>query len=165
MGLVAAGVNGMKLKGNDKVIGARTLNTEMEVFLIASDGFAKRVNPVNFPVQGRYGQGVAGWKLPDGVKLVGIGNDKPNLEVTIHMANSAAKKVRLDAAPIRTRPSNGKSVVEVKEGDAILSVSVPQIQTSNILNDAPKVGKTAKKEAEKSKQIKMALEEKPKKKK
>ncbi len=108
MGLVAAGVNGMKLKGNDKVLGAKTLNTEMEIFFLASDGMAKRVKSVNFPIQGRYGQGVSGWKLPPGVQLVGLANDKPNLEVTIHMTKSAAKKVRVDAAPIRTRQSKGK---------------------------------------------------------
>jgi len=165
MGLVAAGVNGMKLKGDDKVIGARTLNTEMEVFLLASDGFAKRVKPSNFPVQGRYGQGVAGWKLPTGVQILGIANDKPNLEVTIHLSKSAAKKVRLDAAPIRTRPSNGKLVLEVKANDQITFVSVPQIQIAAILKGAEKVKSTAKKEVEKSKQIKMPLDEKPKKKK
>jgi DNA gyrase subunit A len=165
MGLVAAGVNGMKLKGGDKVIGARTLNTEMEVFMLASDGFAKRVKPSNFPVQGRYGKGVAGWKLPAGVQLLGIANDKPNLEVTIHLSKSAAKKVRLDAAPIRTRPSNGKSVLEVKANDQITYVSVPQIQTAAILKGAEKVKSTAKKKAEKPKQIKMPLDEKPKKKK
>jgi DNA gyrase subunit A len=165
MGLVAAGVNGMKLKGDDKVIGARTLNNEMEVFLLASDGFAKRVKASNFPVQGRYGQGVAGWKFPAGVQLLGIANDKPNLEVTIHLTKSAAKKVRLDAAPIRTRPSNGKSVLEVKANDQITYVSVPQIQTVAILKGAEKVKSTAKKEVEKSKQIKMPLDEKPKKKK
>ena len=164
MGLVAAGVNGMKLKGGDKVIGARTLNIEMEVFLLASNGYAKRLKPESFPVQGRYGQGVAGWKLPEGVRIVGIANDKPNLEVTIHLSKSAAKKVRLDAAPIRTRPSKGKSVLEVKGDDAILYVSAPQIQTNNILKDAEKVKLSAIKAKEKPEQIKMLLDEKTKKK-
>jgi DNA gyrase subunit A len=162
MGLVAAGVNGMKLKGEDKVIGARTLDTEMEVFLLASDGSAKRVKPEQFPVQGRYGQGVAGWKLPDGVKLVGLANDKPNLEVTIHMSNSAAKKVRLDAAPSRTRQSKGKIVLEVKASDRIVYVSTPQIQTSAILKGADKVKPSPKKPEDKTKQIKMKLDDKKK---
>jgi DNA gyrase subunit A len=159
MGLVAAGVNGMKLKGEDKVIGARTLDIEVEVFLLASDGSAKRVKPDQFPVQGRYGQGVAAWKLPEGVSLVGIANDKPNLEVTIHMAKSSAKKVRLDAAPSRSRPAKGKIVLEVKASDKIVYVSIPQIQTSAILKGADKVKPSPKKLEDKTNQIEMKLDD------
>ena len=125
MGLVAAGVSGIKLKVGDEVVGVKVVDKDKEIFLLASDGKAKRVRPSQFPVQGRYGQGVTAWKLPDGVRLMGVASDKPNREVTIHLAKAAAKKVRLDDAPIRTRPSNGKVVVEVKTNDRIVALTVP----------------------------------------
>ena len=43
MGLVAAGVNGMKLEEKDEVVGVEILPSEGEVFLITNDGKAKRV--------------------------------------------------------------------------------------------------------------------------
>ena len=92
---------------------------------MASDGLAKRVKVSQFPAQGRYGQGVTAWKLSGDLKLIGLAVDKPNREVGIHLAKLAAKRVRLDDAPVRTRPSNGKSVVDLKEGDRVVALTVP----------------------------------------
>ncbi len=105
MGLIAAGVNGIKLKGEDEVIGAAVFNPQYDVFLLTSEGIAKRVKADQFPVQGRYGQGVIGWKLDGDAQLVGLAQNKPNFEVGIHLARLAAKRVRLDDAKLRGRPS------------------------------------------------------------
>jgi DNA gyrase subunit A len=125
MGLVATGVNGIKLKLKDEVVGMQIVEKDREAFLLASDGSAKRVRMAQFPTQGRYGQGVVAWKLTGDVKLMGLAIDKPNQEVTIHLAKIAAKRVRLDDAPIRTRPSNGRPVVELKENDRVVAFTVP----------------------------------------
>jgi DNA gyrase subunit A len=156
MGLVAAGVNGIKLKAGDEVVGAKALNKEYEVFLLASDGKAKRVRPSQFPVQGRYGQGVSVWKLDEGVRLMGMANDKPNQEVTIHLSKAAAKKTRLDAAPVRTRPSNGKEVVEVKDSDRIVMMTAPW-EAPGGMDKSPSGAKKAAK-AEEPAQMEMSLE-------
>ncbi len=125
MGLVATGVNGIKLKDDDQVIGATVPQEKFEVFLLTSDGQAKRIKLAQFPIQGRYGQGVAAWKLDDDTKLVGLAHDKPNQEIGIHLGQLAAKKTRLDAAPMRTRPAKGKTVIEVRKGDKIASLAIP----------------------------------------
>jgi DNA gyrase subunit A len=80
MGLVAAGVNAVKLGVGDEVVGAEVVNGKTdaaEVFLIGSDGRAKRIAVKDFPSQGRYGRGVIAWDLPLGVKLAGIATGKP----------------------------------------------------------------------------------------
>jgi len=125
MGLASAGVNAIKLKSNDYVIGALVLNKKYEVFMLASDGNAKRVKISKFPIQNRYGLGVSAWKLESDLKLIALANDKPNREITIHLKRAAAKKTRLDAAPIRSRQTSGKQVVEVKEKDNIVAVTIP----------------------------------------
>ena len=43
MGLVAAGVNGIKLDDKDEVVGMEILPAEGEIFLLTSEGKAKRV--------------------------------------------------------------------------------------------------------------------------
>ncbi|MBC8503687.1 MAG: DNA gyrase subunit A [Anaerolineales bacterium] len=126
MGLVAAGVMGIKLGKGDEVVGAELIPQRGEVLLIASDGRAKRVKQEDFPVQGRYGKGVIAWKLPAGKTLVGCVIGTKTKQVTLHLKKYAAKLVTLGDAPLQTRVAvKGKSVLEVRSGDQILDMTVP----------------------------------------
>ncbi len=125
MGLVAAGVNGMKLDDKDEVVGAEILPSEGEVFLLTNDGKAKRVEETDFPTQGRYGKGVIAWELHEKEKLVGAVTGKPNHMATIHLSKGAPKSTRLDAASLRKRAATkGDVIVEVKAGEEAVSVNV-----------------------------------------
>lgn len=124
MGLVAAGVNGIKLAPGDLVVGAERVQGEA-LFVIESRGYAKRVAFAEFPVQRRYGQGVQVWKLPRGVTLVGCAVGKGTDVVTLHLHRAAPKQVRLDDAPLRKRDSvRGVRVVGLKEGDSVIGLTV-----------------------------------------
>ncbi|MBK7316772.1 DNA gyrase subunit A [Candidatus Villigracilis affinis] len=125
MGLVAAGVNGIKLDDNDEVVGAEILPAEGEIFLLASDGKAKRVDQKDFPSQGRYGKGVRAWDLPKKITLVGAVSGKPNHMATIVLAKGAPKSARLDTAAVRKRASSrGDVIVEMKKDEVITGLSV-----------------------------------------
>jgi len=125
MGLVAAGVNGMKLEDKDEVVGAEILPAEGEIFIVTGDGKAKRVDQKEFPVQGRYGKGVVAWDLPGKTALAAVASGKPNYMATIHMSKGAPKSTRLDAATVRKRASSkGDLVAEVKPGETVTSVNV-----------------------------------------
>ena len=125
MGLIAAGVNGLKLADKDEVVGMEILPAEGEIFLITSEGKAKRVEQKEFPVQGRYGRGVIAWDLPDKVRLAGVVADKPNHMATIHLTKGAPKSTRLDEAGIRKRAATkGDVIVDVKPGEEVVSVNV-----------------------------------------
>src|SRR5512138_1543144 len=91
MGMVAAGVNGLKLDDKDEVIGMEILPTEGEVLLLDSEGKAKRLDEKEFPRQGRYGKGVRIWSLPAKVTLTAICAGKPTLTITIHLSKGAPK--------------------------------------------------------------------------
>jgi DNA gyrase subunit A len=126
MGLVAAGVIGIKLKVGDEVIGMDLIPQNGEVFLIASNGQAKRVRQKDFPQQGRYGQGVTAWKLPRAVRLVGMAIGKGTLRATFHLVKYAAKMARLDDAPLRKRTAaRGAKVLDVRKGDRIVGFNIP----------------------------------------
>jgi DNA gyrase subunit A len=125
MGLVAAGVNGLKLADKDEVVGMEILPAEGEIFLITSEGKAKRVDQKEFPVQGRYGRGVIAWDIPEKIRLAGVVVDKPNHMATIHLTKGAPKSTRLDEVSIRKRAATkGDVVVEVKPGEEVVSVNV-----------------------------------------
>jgi DNA gyrase subunit A len=124
MGLVAAGVNGIKLGVGDEVVGCEILPGEGDVFVIGSDGRAKRLSVNDFPTQGRYGRGVILWGLDKGIKLAGLAMGKPNAHVTIHLLKAAAKQSRLDEASLRKRSAaRGDAVVEVKPGDSVIGLT------------------------------------------
>jgi hypothetical protein len=118
-------VNGINLEEKDEVAGVEVLPGEGEIFVVASDGKAKRIDEKDFPTQGRYGKGVIVWDLPEKVKIAGTATGKPNHMATIHLTKGAAKSTRLDAAGIRKRAATkGDLIVEVKPGEEITSVVV-----------------------------------------
>jgi len=125
MGLVAAGVMGIKLKKGDEVVGLVIPPKRGDVFMIASDGTGKRMAISQFPRQGRYGQGVIAWKLPKQVRAVGIAAGKPTTRVTLHLKDLAPKSARLDEAPRQGRTARGKAVLELKKGDQVTRLTVP----------------------------------------
>jgi len=145
MGLIAAGVNGVKLGVGDEVVGAEVVPAKGEIFLIASDGKAKRVPVKDFPTQGRYGRGVILWSLPKGVMLAGLATGKANHVATIHLLKMAPKSTRLDAAPVRKRAAvRGESAVDVKAGDAVQAVVMGwEVENFVKLGEAKPVKKTA----------------------
>ncbi|HFC09497.1 MAG TPA: DNA topoisomerase (ATP-hydrolyzing) subunit A [Chloroflexi bacterium] len=125
MGLVAAGVAGIKLKGKDKVVGAvKVLQGKgMAVLMVADNASARRVAFEEFPQQKRYGQGVQAWKLPQGARLVGVAAGKPSAKVGLHFRKAAAKAVRLDAAPLRKRSAaRGAKIATLKPKDEVVKV-------------------------------------------
>jgi DNA gyrase subunit A len=126
MGLVAAGVNGIKLGVGDQVVGAAILPSEGDLFVLASDGKAKRIAVKDFPSQGRYGRGVIVWEMFLGTTLAGLAVGKGNAVVTIHLHKAAAKSARLDEAGIKKRAAlRGDRVVEVKPGDEVIELTEP----------------------------------------
>ena len=158
MGLVAAGVNSVKLGVGDEVTGAEVAPDKGEVFVLASDGKAKRIPISDIPTQGRYGRGVIFWNLAKGTTIAGLAVGKPNHIATVHLLKMAPKSTRLDAAPVRKRAAvRGDVAVEVKAGDAVLSVVMGWEVENYVKLVEPK---SSKKEAPK----KMVAKKKPAKK-
>ncbi|NUM47900.1 MAG: DNA gyrase subunit A, partial [Anaerolineales bacterium] len=155
MGLVAAGVMGIKLKVGDEVVGAIVM-PETEIFLMASNGQAKRVKAEQFPVQGRYGQGVIAWPMANRVRLVGMTTGKPNDRITANLLKLAPKAFRLDAAPVKGRALKGVEVVELKPGDEVLNLTVPLAYPRPIAEKVPI--KDSVREADKQKKLPQATE-------
>ena len=125
MGLVAAGVGGIKLGARDMLIGMEIVPEKGDFFFITTDARAKRVATSQFPTQGRYGQGVLAWKLPRSTMLIGLTAGKPNTRITIHLHRLAPKVMRLDDAPLQGRTAQGKQVLDLKSGDEVIALSMP----------------------------------------
>lgn len=123
MGMVAAGVNGIKLAGNDYLVGAFRLKEDCEVLLLANSGAGWRIKSDTIPLQGRYGQGVIACKLGEGEEIVGCLPGKYTQSGVVHFHKLAARLIRIDAIPVSRRNVRGKPVVPVREDDNVYYVT------------------------------------------
>ncbi len=159
MGLVAAGVGGIKLGARDLVIGMELLPRRAEILLVTSDGKAKRVPPDQFPRQGRYGQGVIAWKLPRTSQLVGVAAGKPNTRVTLLLDKLSPKAMRFDEAPLQTRIASGKSVIDLKAGYQVLGLSIPWAVPRAVVGEKAMLEKELEVPAEPEEQVSPSVEQ------
>ncbi len=134
MGLVATGVNGIKLAVGDEVVSATVLQGSNPILMLSSDGKGKKCPAVDFPIQGRYGQGVIGWKFKPGIHLAGFWVSSKNDPLVIHFLKSASKIKRQDDFSAGGRAAQGKEVIDVKPGDQVIGLT----GIDNALNGTPK---------------------------
>jgi DNA gyrase subunit A len=126
MGLVSAGVMGIKLQDEDYLVGAALVPQQGDILMVATDGTAKRLNPKQFPRQGRYGQGVIAWKLPEDVQIAGVAAGKGTRRVTVDFAKMATKFMRIDDAPQQGRTARGRKIIQLKAGDRVTGLILPR---------------------------------------
>jgi DNA gyrase subunit A len=159
MGLVAAGVGGIKLGARDLVIGMELIPRRGEILLVTSDGKAKRVPADQFPRQGRYGQGVISWKLPLTAQLVGVAAGKPNTRLTLLLDKLSPKAMRFDEAPLQTRNASGKSVIDLKAGYQVLGLSLPWAVPRAVVGEKANLDKEIEVPEETDDQVSPAVEQ------
>ena len=129
MGLVAAGVMGIKLQLNDELAGVEVLPLEGDLFLLANDGSAKRIPFDHFSRQGRNGQGLIAWKLPAKVYIIAAASGKGARRIILHLSRLAPKAIRLDEAPLMSRTARGQSILESKIAEQVVAICVPWISS------------------------------------
>nr|HMN62518.1 DNA gyrase subunit A [Anaerolinea sp.] len=117
MGLVAAGVMGIKLGEGDQVAAMLPWAERSEVFILASDGSGWRMSAKDFPKQGRYGQGVIACRVAKGAELVGaaIGGGKTGLLAIL--SRSGIRRLRFSDAALVRRTGKSSVLWKVKAGD------------------------------------------------
>jgi len=125
MGLVAAGVGGIKLKDDDVVIGAGAASRRGEILVVSNRGKAKRMALSEFPAQGRYGSGVITWRLPNEEFVIGMMVGLLTHNGVLHFKDAASRLVRVTDAPDCNRMQRGKTIIDVKKDDEIIQMTIP----------------------------------------
>ena len=123
MGLLAAGVGGIKLKSDDQVVSAEIITKQKEITIIAEAGNGWRFSLTEIPQQGRYGQGVIISKLTPGESIVGMIVGKPSQSVLVHHKKLASRTIRLDAINITKRMRSSQQIIDIKAGEAISKIT------------------------------------------
>lgn len=123
MGLVAAGVNGIKLGAGDQVVAFDRFIPDDEILLVASDGGGWRLKAAEFPLQGRYGMGVIACKPAARSGIVGMLTGKPNRVGMIHFEKAPALPLKVGSIPLGKRQGTAKPAAPVWAGDAVTAVT------------------------------------------
>jgi DNA gyrase subunit A len=123
MGLVAAGVNGMKLIQEKSVVWASTVRGAEEILIAVNDGMGFRLSVSDFPIQGRYGQGVIACKLEEGRQVVGCLVNLQTPLGLIERSSGPFRRIRYDDVGLGKRPYKGFLLADLKEGQKIIAIT------------------------------------------
>jgi DNA gyrase subunit A len=128
MGRPAAGVIGIRMADNDKIVAADVITSENrddQLLVISDNGFGKRTNLDEFRVQGRGGQGITAMKLTGrNGKVAGayIVNDSQE----VMMISSAGVVIRISTGQISCygRSTQGVSVMRLPKDARVVSIAI-----------------------------------------
>ena len=125
MGRPARGVRGIRLKGDDLVVGMRCVSPEDLVLSITEEGYGKRTKLREYRNTARGGQGVINIKTTKrNGNVVAIMKVTPEDNVMIITRNG--KIIRIDSDKIRAtgRAAQGVRLVKLEGGDQIAAAAV-----------------------------------------
>ena len=144
MGRTAVGVRGIRLRGNDYVVGAGS-SAEGECLLsITEKGFGKRTALEDYRYQSRGGSGVISHKITDktgpvaAVKVV-----RPEEDILLVTDDGTMIRVRVDRISEIGRNSQGVHVMRLTEGSRVIDiekterVTDPESQTAEDSDTIP----------------------------
>ena len=125
MGRTASGVRGIRLLGDDLVVGAGAVKSDDDVLLTVTDrGFGKRTSMDNFTRRGRGGQGVRAHRLPaDRGVLVNGFLVEPDDDVLMITDGGVVIRTSVDDISIQGRDASGVRVMHPGESNRVAAVA------------------------------------------
>jgi len=133
MGRNAAGVRGLKLKGEDRVVGMDIINPKLankgmlDLFTITENGLGKRTNLKDYKTQGRGGSGMHTAKVTTktgGVVGAFISNTDDENDLVIISKKGIVIRLPFKSVPSLGRDTQGVRVMRFKEeGDLVSTVT------------------------------------------
>jgi DNA gyrase subunit A len=125
MGRVSAGVKGMKLGRDDRVLTMEVLGDGTDVFVITSNGYGKRTSAGVYPLHKRGGKGVRTIKLTEtkGV-LAGARVVMDNQELVVVSQDGIIIRVPVNGIPRTGRATQGVKVMKVQSNDGVSAVAL-----------------------------------------
>jgi DNA gyrase subunit A len=148
MGRGAAGVRGISLRGDDRVVAMDVLRQplEGEILTVTENGFAKRTPIDAYRHQGRGGTGVINIRMTErNGKVVGIVHVREDEQILL--ITQFGKIIRVACSSIRSvgRATQGVRVINIGEGDCVVGAvkvvdteseeSIPLVDGSGFAGD------------------------------
>jgi len=133
MGRTAAGVRGIKLKNNDKVVGMDVINPDdvkkLEVLVVMENGFGKRTELKHYKVQNRGGSGVRTAKVSSktGNVISGfiVNIDEANKDLIVISRHGQVIRIPFKSISLLGRDTQGVRIMRFKlDKDTVANLSL-----------------------------------------
>lgn len=122
MGRAAAGVHGIKLAGDDEVVGA-CIAADKDIFTISADGNAKRNKASAYHIQSRNGKGIRNFRRGYEIVALVAADDKDEL-VGVSEQGITIKTKASQIVSKKTKAGQGVILQRLEDGDRIASIDV-----------------------------------------
>jgi DNA gyrase subunit A len=129
MGLPAGGIAGIKLQGEDRVVGGAVINAETrdkDLALLTAAGFGRRSPLRDFPAKGRGTQGVAAKLAAKSGPIVASLLLKPTDRLMVATSQGEPKPLAAKAIQHAARTAAGKVVLVLGAAQAVGAVLMPE---------------------------------------
>ena len=126
LGRPARGVNSMKLRSSDEIVGCDVVpkNYDADLLVVTSDGFGKRSKISEFRTQNRGGLGLIATKFKSSTsRLVDLSIVKEDDEIMVVTANGVVTRVSASDISRQGRPATGVKVQSLDGSDYVVSVN------------------------------------------
>ncbi len=128
MGRAAGGVRGMKLKGEDMIVGVGVIKQgeEGELFVLTENGYGKKTVLTEYKVQTRGGSGVKTLNVTEktGTIIGGKVVVKEDTDLLAISAQSQVIRTPLDSVSSLGRATQGVRIMKLREGDSVASFTI-----------------------------------------
>lgn len=124
MGRVARGVRGIRLSGDDVVIGMDNLKRDAEVLTVTAEGFGKRTPTAEYRLQSRGGKGIINLKVTKKTgQVVGLKVVQPGQELMLITTEGIVIRTDVDDISVISRNTQGVMLMKTESGDKVASLA------------------------------------------
>ena len=126
LGRGARGVNSMKLRTGDKIIGSDVVpaDYDADLLVVTSDGFGKRSKLSEFRTQNRGGIGLIATKFKTSQsRLVALTIVKENEEIMVVTSNGVVTRIKAGDISRQGRPATGVKIQNLQDNDTVMTVN------------------------------------------
>lgn len=126
MGRISAGVRGILIEDDEKVIGMAIVNTDGdEIVIVTENGYGKRTNVDAFRVQVRGGKGVKAINMTEkNGKMVSLSTVRGDEDLIIITDKGMVIRTHLDQILTVGRDTQGVCIIKLNEGHSAATIAV-----------------------------------------
>ena len=130
MGRAAAGVRGMTVKKDDRVVSSEVVSggaSHASLLIIMANGYGKQTSMSEYKVQGRGGSGIKTAEVTTktgeiiGAKVL-VGDEMKEEEIVVISKKGQVIRVSAHEIPSLSRATQGVRIMKMREGDSIASM-------------------------------------------
>jgi len=127
MGRVTRGVRGIKLEGDDYVVGAVIEQEDSSLLTVTENGYGKRTETEEYRVQTRGGKGVGNYNITEKTgNVCAIAITTGNEDLLLVTSGGQVMRTAVDEISTFSRTTKGVRIVKLPEGIKVIDISLSE---------------------------------------